>query len=245
MLTRKEGGSTPLLHCLRLGQGHSDVAVILCGAFSRWVNNLDEQPPDKATKALAIAVRANLRLAINASLKLNQMELISRCALVRRLSTMQQSSQPGRSYLSVIVASSGDKWLRETSSDVALALKGGPASRPVATAGQAIRTFATSELRSLSVPGHVAIASVEDFLANATADLLMMAAWSSVPDATEELPLYMFARDDRLYRAFRERIEGVEASAAYKKLSRQQRGQISTLIAVCVRSRFTAVVLPF
>lgn len=105
------------------------------------------------------------------------------------------------SYLSVIVASSGDRFLRDTNQAVSLALRGGPSSRPVETASKAIRQFATAELRGLSVPGHVAIAGVEDYLANATADLLMMGAWTSLPDAVakEEMPLYYFARDDRLY----------------------------------------------
>jgi hypothetical protein len=83
LLTRKEGGVTPLLHCLRLGPSHSDVAILLTGAFSRWVNDLDDAPPTKATKLLANGVRANLKIAINASLAANQTELISSCAVPR------------------------------------------------------------------------------------------------------------------------------------------------------------------
>lgn len=92
MLTRKEGGVTPLLHCLRLGKTYNDIAIILTGAFSRWVNDLDGEVPTKATKALATAVRANLKIAINASIAANQTELISSCVrslLPRRAHELQ------------------------------------------------------------------------------------------------------------------------------------------------------------
>ncbi|KAJ8698236.1 hypothetical protein PTI98_004968 [Pleurotus ostreatus] len=42
LLLRKTGDATPLLHAMRIGQSHRDVAIILVGAFSRWVNNLED-----------------------------------------------------------------------------------------------------------------------------------------------------------------------------------------------------------
>jgi hypothetical protein len=41
LLLRKTGNATPLLHAMRIGQSHRDVAIVLLGAFSRWVNHLE------------------------------------------------------------------------------------------------------------------------------------------------------------------------------------------------------------
>lgn len=80
MLIDKIGGTTPLLHCLRLGASHRDVAIMLVGALSRYINSVPNVPPDKATKATLVALQANLKLAVTASLATNQTELVSRCA---------------------------------------------------------------------------------------------------------------------------------------------------------------------
>lgn len=40
LLLRNSGGVTPLVHAMRLG--NKDVAIILLGAFSRWVNHLED-----------------------------------------------------------------------------------------------------------------------------------------------------------------------------------------------------------
>jgi hypothetical protein len=42
LLLRKTGDATPLLHAMRIGQSHRDVAIILLGAFSRWINHLED-----------------------------------------------------------------------------------------------------------------------------------------------------------------------------------------------------------
>ena len=80
LLIDKIGGTTPLLHCLRLGASHRDVAIMLVGALSRYINAVpSDVPPDKATKATLVALQANLKLAVTASLATNQTELLSRC----------------------------------------------------------------------------------------------------------------------------------------------------------------------
>jgi hypothetical protein len=43
LLLRRSGGATPLVHAMRLGKSHQEVAVILLGALSRWVNQLGER----------------------------------------------------------------------------------------------------------------------------------------------------------------------------------------------------------
>ena len=58
LLLRKTGDATPLLHAMRVGASHRDVAIILLGAFSRWVNHLeDEEVTKPKTKALLKALR--------------------------------------------------------------------------------------------------------------------------------------------------------------------------------------------
>lgn len=42
LLLRKTGDATPLLHAMRIGHSHRDVAIILLGAFSRWINHLED-----------------------------------------------------------------------------------------------------------------------------------------------------------------------------------------------------------
>jgi hypothetical protein len=42
LLLRKTGDATPLLHSMRIGQSHKDVSIVLLGAFSRWVNHLED-----------------------------------------------------------------------------------------------------------------------------------------------------------------------------------------------------------
>jgi len=40
LLLRNSGNTTPLIHAIRLG--HKDVAIILLGTFSRWINHLED-----------------------------------------------------------------------------------------------------------------------------------------------------------------------------------------------------------
>jgi len=214
MLLRKEGGVTPLIHSMRLGKSHGDITILLTGALSRWVNSLpSDTPPDKATQATLRGLQSNLKLAVNYSLASSQTELLS-------------------SYLQVIVMSEGDKWIRETSQAVGLALRSGPSAKPVATALQAIRSFATAELRNLSRID--AIASLDDFIGNATNDLICMGLWGVITDTLpgEALPLYAFARDDRIFKMFADRIHQVANTTAYRRLSKQLRLQVATVIAI-------------
>lgn len=68
--------------------------------------------------------------------------------------------------------SEGDTWIHKSAHDVGLLLRD-TGTRPVAEAETMVRRFATRELRS--VPHGVA--EVEEYVANATLDLVIMAAW--------------------------------------------------------------------
>lgn len=100
-------------------------------------------------------LRANLKLAIdNALLPSQQSNLLS-------------------SYLQVLIMSEGDAWLHRSVHDLALIIRAEDA-RPVAQAEALVRRFSTKELRS--VPGGVG--DVDEYVANATLDLVIMSVWS-------------------------------------------------------------------
>lgn len=162
------------------------MTILLVGALSRWVNHLEDEEMEKLkTKQLLKALRANLKLAIDYGLQRSQNDLIA-------------------SYLQTLIMSEGDKWVRNSVESVSLCLRAGIEGKPVAAATRAVRSFTTKEMAKAE-----AIAALEDYIANATFDLLLMAAWSLAlqicPDS-EPVPTYYFARDDRVYRAFADRL---------------------------------------
>ncbi|KAL1688452.1 hypothetical protein GGG16DRAFT_115971 [Schizophyllum commune] len=78
------------------------------------------------------------------------------------------------------------------------------AGHPVATARAAVRRFATRELGRAEL-----IASLEDYIGNATVDLLLLGAWGLAREVVggEGIPTSYSARDDRTYRVFCERLD--------------------------------------
>lgn len=100
--------------------------------------------------------------------------------------------------------SEGDNWIHKTAHDLGLLLRD-PTGRPVAEAEALVRRFATRELRT--VPGGVA--DVEEYVWNATLDLVTMAAWGVAAGQidAEPLPTYTFARDLRTYGELKEAME--------------------------------------
>jgi len=72
-----------------------------------------------------------------------------------------------------------------------------------------------------------------DSVANATSDLLMLGAWHCALDATKSgpIPTWYFARDDRVYRAFVEKLDQ-NAGAISRSVGRRLRWQFRVLRAV-------------
>ncbi|KAE9410384.1 hypothetical protein BT96DRAFT_1011935 [Gymnopus androsaceus JB14] len=209
LLLRKSGDVTPLLHAMRIGQTHRDVAIILLGAFSRYINHLDDSEIQKPrTRTLLKALRANLKLAIDVGLAKSQSDLTA-------------------SFMQTLIMSEGDKWIQSQITNIVLALRAGTAGQPVKTANESIKRFATRELGRAEL-----IASLEDYVANATADLLMMAAWTMALESIEgePIPISYFARDDRVYKAFVERLEKNEKFIR-QTLSRRLKWQFRILKA--------------
>ncbi|CDO74078.1 hypothetical protein BN946_scf185043.g128 [Trametes cinnabarina] len=204
-LVQKTGDVTPLIHAMRIE--HTDMAIVLLGAFSRYINNLqDEDLEQPETKKLLKILRINLKTAIDFGLQKKQKDLMA-------------------SFMQTLIMSEGDSWIALQTADVAVALRQGTAGKPVHTADAAVRSFATKSLGQAEL-----IASLEDYIANATADLVMMAAWSLVLQVVkgEPLPAYYFARDDRVYRAFIDRLEE-HKDAIQSKVGRRLRWQLRAL----------------
>lgn len=179
LLLKPIGGVTPLVHAMRRGKSHAEVQIVLVGAFSRRVNDVTDDELALAlpeTKALLRAIRANLRIAISHGLALKDSSLLA-------------------SFLQVIIMSEGDKWLADSSHKTALALRGGATSKPVESAGKLVEKWMGRELKAGE------IAAVSEYVANATGDLILLGLWSIVGDkllSAEPIPLYFFARDDRI-----------------------------------------------
>lgn len=150
----KSGDVTPLIHAMRIE--HTDMAIILLGAFSRYINNLQDEDVEKPeTKKFLKMLRKrrfipldrrnfdiclgfNLKTAIDYGLQKQQKDLIA-------------------SFLQTLIMSEGDSWVKLQTADVAVALREGTAGKPVHTAADAVRSFATKSLGQADF-----IASLED-----------------------------------------------------------------------------------
>ncbi|KAH9977971.1 hypothetical protein BGW80DRAFT_1456104 [Lactifluus volemus] len=206
-LVRPSGGVTPLIHAMRIGKSHHDVAITLVGAFSRYINRLEEEDfAKKETRSLLVSLRGSLKVAIDFGLQSSQSDLLA-------------------SFLQTLVMSEGDIWIQEQVKLVESALRQGPSAHPVEVARSSIKRVATRALGKAPM-----IADLEDYISNATLDLLMMAAWNlalgSFPG--ERIPPYYFARDDRVYRVFTERLDRHRDDINHR-LSRLLRAQLATL----------------
>ena len=80
----------------------------------------------------------NLKLAIDYGLQRSQSDLIA-------------------SFMQTLIMSEGDKWVAGQANNIALALRAGTVGKPVHTAEQAVRKFATKELGKADL-----IAALED-----------------------------------------------------------------------------------
>lgn len=160
LLLRKTGDVTPLLHAMRIGQSHRDVAVVLLGAFSRWVNHLeDDEIPKKKTKTILKALRKSLSTYFARA----SADLILKCQIGTNLKlaidyglTKSQSDLTA-SFLQTLIMSEGDKWVWGQVSNISIALRAGTAGKPVKAADSAVRRFATRQLGEAEL-----IASLED-----------------------------------------------------------------------------------
>ncbi|KAG8934410.1 hypothetical protein FRC02_010044 [Tulasnella sp. 418] len=209
LLLHKTGDATPLHHAMRIGPSHGDIAILLVEAMCRWVTNLEDKDMDMdESKVLLKALRTNMKLAFKASLKFHQHDLIV-------------------SFLQAWVMSEGDRWLASQIHTIRLALRApdGTETKPVETAADIMRDFATWELEKVKCK-----TEIDDYVANSSADLVMMAAWSIALDSIdgEPIPIWYFSREDRTYRAFTSRLEEHKVEID-RKLGKRVKWQLRVL----------------
>ncbi|KAJ7164432.1 hypothetical protein C8R46DRAFT_953113 [Mycena filopes] len=214
---------TPLNHAIDCGPSHRGVALLLLGMFSRYVNHLSDmdfqQPEARETLRL---LRVNFALAMNRGV-------------------MQADTTLAASFLQVYIMSKGQSWLADTIAQIAIALRSTTPGEPVALAGYGVRRYAGRMLKQDEM-----IAALEDYIGNATADLLMMAAWECVcqaaPDDMDTLtpiPSHYFARDERVFNAFCEKLDTHrEVVFEGKGVGRRLRAQLGVL-RQCLDGRAT------
>ncbi|WVF68138.1 hypothetical protein IAT40_002901 [Kwoniella sp. CBS 6097] len=213
LLLQKNGAEFPIVYASRLGDGHRDIVILLVGALSRYVNHLEPEDFEKReTKNTLKSLRANLKLAIDHTL----------LHLPPGQTPMLLSS-----YLQVLIMSEGDSFLYKSIQSISLLLRDPSSSftapapapgsglshslnmktRPVHEAEEIMRRFCTKELRG--VKGGVG--DVEDYIANATLDLVLMSAWSLAASQMNVqvalLPTHTFARDLRTWKELSDAIE--------------------------------------
>ncbi|KAJ7165507.1 hypothetical protein C8R43DRAFT_918048 [Mycena crocata] len=210
---------TPLNHAIDCGSNHRGVALLLLGMFSRYINHLDdaefEQPDVRETLRL---LRVNFALAMNRGV-------------------MQADTTLAASFLQVYIMSKGQPWLAGTVAQISIALRSANPGEPVQLAGHAVRRYAGRMLKQDEM-----IASLEDYIGNASADLLLMAAWHSVceVETTENLtpiPAHYFARDERVFNAFVEKLDA-HAELIQQVVGRRLRAQLAVL-GRCLEGRAT------
>ncbi|WFC93807.1 splicing factor [Malassezia brasiliensis] len=207
LLLGGEDARTPLEYAISLGPAYERVSLFLAGALSRFVNNLPDemQNADPETLAVLRKVRTNLKLAIDHSLGREQTSLVA-------------------SYIQILVMAEGLEWVTQSARAVAYELRSRAsadpyATRPTQVAQDIVGRFLTQNLRTRRNRDHYVVAAIEDYIANAASDLVLLALWDCVRGGDDPLPDYAFARDDRLSVAF---VDAV-TSAKHKDERRPQR----------------------
>jgi hypothetical protein len=88
------------------------------------------------------------------------------------------------SYLQVLIMSEGDAFLHKTIHEIALTLRAtetDPGARPVSEAERIVKVFCTKELKTFQGFREGQL-GVQQYIANATMDLVIMAEWRLVAD---------------------------------------------------------------
>lgn len=193
---------TPLEYAISLGPEYDRVSLFLAGALSRFVNQLPDQVTDagEATLSTLRKVRANLKLAIDHSLDREQTALLA-------------------SYIQILVMAEGVRWIAQSTKAVAHELRAAAnsdayAPRPTHVARDIVSQFLTANLRMRRKRDQYVVAAIEDYIANAASDLVLLALWERVRGSDAPLPDYAFARDDRIATAYCEAIAAARHGGA-------------------------------
>ena len=132
------------------------MAIILLGAFSRYINQLQDEDFQKpeTTKMLKM-LRMSLELIPNGSCTDYTIGVNLKIAIDYGLQKSQKDLMA--SFLQTLIMSEGDSWITLQTGDIAVALRAGVEGKPVHNAETALRSFATKSLGKAEF-----IASLED-----------------------------------------------------------------------------------
>ncbi|KAJ7825545.1 hypothetical protein B0H14DRAFT_3468438 [Mycena olivaceomarginata] len=130
------------------------------------------------------------------------------------------------------VMHASDDTLAASFLQLSIALRSTVSGEPVALAGNAVRRYAGQRLR-----GGEIIATLEDYIGNATADLLRMAAWDSVHSAAPPTPTCRPFRYilPPAHRTPDQRLERIRNSTFVGRCLRAQLG----VLRACLEGRVT------
>ncbi|PWZ02574.1 hypothetical protein BCV70DRAFT_209186 [Testicularia cyperi] len=222
--------NTPLGYAISLGKGWEGISIVLIGALSKFVNTLpddDDEYEISAPGAAAPGTVSNNKTKKPKKLQLDPrtMQRLRKIRVNLKLaidhSLFQEQNNLLASYLQVLVMSEGSPFLLNAVETIQHCLTS-KLGDPVTQARSQVLQFVTDSLKHK----HDRIAAVKDYISNAQGDLLLMALWntvrlpksaleqqtdpsSEVQDLANPLPLYFFARDDRVTSHFIERVERV------------------------------------
>jgi hypothetical protein len=213
--------------------------ILLCGAFSRYVNQLEDEDFQTQKKEIISVLRA-LRVNVSDNKPYKQTDGLLKLWSPQLKLAIDNSLLPAfdssllSSYLQVLIMSEGDIWIHKAVHEVALWLRTwevqpgdtkppielerssidagdlGYSVRkstvnktvevkpfkqgPVHKAESLIMAFCTKELKNVPLrSGKEGGLGVEEYVANSTMDLVLMAAWmilgESVPGGLQGLPV--------------------------------------------------------
>ena len=128
---------------------------MLLGAFSRYINHLDDEDMSKPKTKTILKALSKSQVTTNYALITRTSGTNLKLAIDYGLAKSQ--SDLTASFLQTLIMSEGDKWVRSQVENIARALRMGTQGQPVATAGATVRRFATKELGKAEL-----IASLED-----------------------------------------------------------------------------------
>ncbi|SAM69093.1 uncharacterized protein UBRO_00696 [Ustilago bromivora] len=220
--------NTPLGYAISLGKGWESVSIVLVGALSKFVNQLPgdedefENAPSNTIGSTLVKVKKPKKLQLDPRTMARLRKIRVNLKLAIDHSIFQDQTSLLASYLQVLVMSEGSPFLHAAIEDVAhclgvrFGLNSDGGADPVVRARGQVMQFVSESLKHKSDK----VAAVKDYIANAGGDLLLMAIWErvrlskgqlervkeglgegetgEVGDLANPLPMYFFARDDRV-----------------------------------------------
>lgn len=218
--------NTPLGYAISLGKDWQSTSIILVGALSKFVNTLPDDEDEYQVQPSASGATTKQKKPKKLQLDPRTMQRLRKIRVNLKLaidhSIYQDANSLLASYLQVLIMSEGTPFLLNAIDTIEHCLVS-KLGDPIAQSRSQVLQFVTDSLKHRQDK----IAAVKDYISNAQGDLLLMALWdavrlpksdladvASLPSDTEDLanplPLYFFARDDRVTAHFVERVDKIQ-----------------------------------